>query len=87
MKWVPRGWPWTEPQREVQANETDLRLGLTSRQRILAEQGSNFADVLEELAQERETATRADRNAKRTPGGQLQGPLVTSAAGGCRVRC
>jgi lambda family phage portal protein len=59
VKWVPRGWPWTEPQREVQASETELRLGLTSRQRILAEQGSNFADVLEELAQEREMAAVA----------------------------
>ena len=36
VKWVPRGWAWVDPLKEVQASKEELALGLTSRQRILA---------------------------------------------------
>jgi lambda family phage portal protein len=59
VKWVPRGWAWVDPLKEVQATKEELALGLTSRQRILAEQGGDFAALVEELGQENEMAAAA----------------------------
>ncbi len=56
VEWVPRGWPWIEPQREAGAAKDEVALGISSRQRIHQEQGTNFFDVLEELAQEKKAA-------------------------------
>jgi len=47
------------PAQEVQASELELHLGLTSRQRILAEQSREFAKVVEELGQEEVMAAAA----------------------------
>lgn len=59
VKWQPRGWVSPEPAREAAATESDLRLGLTSRQRILASRGDDYFAILEELRQEREAAAEA----------------------------
>lgn len=59
VKWVPRGWPWVDPQSDVQASEAELHLGLTSRQRLSRERGRDFAVILDELRQEREMAMEA----------------------------
>lgn len=47
-----RRWSWVDPSKEASANETLLANGLTSRTRIAAEQGEEFDDILDELAQE-----------------------------------
>jgi hypothetical protein len=57
--WEYRGWPWIDPLNDIQANERKLRLGLTSRQRLCAELGLDFEDVLEELKAENDLATAA----------------------------
>jgi len=59
VKWVPRGWPWVDPQADVQASEAELHLGLTSRQRLSRERGRDFAVILDELRQEQEMAAEA----------------------------
>jgi len=60
VSWTPRRWPWTEPQREIVAAKEELALGLTSRQRILAEQSDgDFKKLLAELQQETEMARDA----------------------------
>jgi lambda family phage portal protein len=59
VKWTPRGWPWVDPQSDVQASEAELHIGLTSRQRLSRERGRDFAVILEELRQEREMAAEA----------------------------
>ena len=48
-----RCWSWVDPSKEANANETLLANGLTSRTRISAEQGEEFDDILDELAQEK----------------------------------
>ena len=53
-----RRWPWAEPQREIGATKDMISLGLTSRQRVLAEQSdSDVRKVLDELAQEEKMAS------------------------------
>lgn len=63
VAWTPRRWPWTEPQREIVAAKEELALGLTSRQRILAEQSDgDFKKLMAELKQENELARAAGVN-------------------------
>lgn len=50
---VPRGWSWVDPLKEMKAYETALELGLTTRRHIIAESsGKEFEDVIDELAEE-----------------------------------
>ena len=55
-KWQPRGWPGIDPKKESDANRQNIQAGLTSRTRILADQGVDIEDVLQELQQEAELA-------------------------------
>lgn len=50
--WRPRGWKWVDPLKESEASRMRLALGLTTRTAILAEQGEEFEDVIEQLAEE-----------------------------------
>lgn len=47
-----RRWSWVDPLKEADANEKQLNNKLTSRTRLAAEQGEEFDDILDELAQE-----------------------------------
>ena len=57
-EWQGRGWPWIDPLKDIKAAELALELGLDSRTRLAAEQGRDFADVLDKLAREQELARR-----------------------------
>ena len=46
-------WQWVDPLKEAEANSRLLETGLTSRTRLAAEQGDEFEDILDELAQEK----------------------------------
>ena len=50
--WHPRGWPWVDPQKDMQANITGVQNGLTTRSRVLAAQGEDLEETLAELAEE-----------------------------------
>lgn len=52
IAWRPRGWAWVDPQNELNASEKELQLGLNSRTRQAAEQGRDFEEILEDLAEE-----------------------------------
>ena len=47
-----RRWAWVDPAKEADAQEKQLANKLTSRTRLAAEQGEEFEDILDELAQE-----------------------------------
>ena len=53
VKWVPRGWAWVDPMKDVNAGVIAIENGLDSRTRILAEQGLDFEEVCDELAEEK----------------------------------
>lgn len=48
-----RRWDWVDPEKEANASEKLLSLGLTSRTRIAASRGVDFEDLVDELQQER----------------------------------
>ena len=51
-KWQARIWEWVDPLKDIQANVEALKAGLTSRTKICAEQGIDFEDLIEQLAEE-----------------------------------
>ena len=51
-KWQPRGWPGIDPKKESDAHLQNIKAGLTSRTRILADQGIELEDVYRELERE-----------------------------------
>jgi lambda family phage portal protein len=50
--WRPRGWPWTDPLKDAQADILSIMHGLSSRTRVLADQGIDVEDVYDELDHE-----------------------------------
>lgn len=54
--WKGRGWKWVDPLKDLQAAEIELRLGLSSRQRLHGEAGTNYEDTIDELKFEQEYA-------------------------------
>jgi len=64
-RWIPRGWPWVDPLKDVQASEMELDLGLTSVTRILAERGEDIEDILEERRDEQLLAKRYGQDLQR----------------------
>lgn len=55
-QWTPRGWPWVDPEKDGKAGVIQIQMGLTSRRRLLAEQGLDPETILEELAEEKALA-------------------------------
>lgn len=53
---IPRGWPWVDPKKDEEANSVGLKNCTTSRTRICAEKGEDFAEIIEELAEEKKLA-------------------------------
>lgn len=52
VKFMPRGWSWIDPLKDVNASIAAIDNGLTSRGRVLDEQGLDFEEIAEELAEE-----------------------------------
>jgi lambda family phage portal protein len=54
VAFVPRGWEWVDPLKDVNASVAEIDNGLNSRQRVCAEAGNDFEEIAEELAEEQE---------------------------------
>ena len=52
--WTGRRWPWVDPQSDMAARETELRLGLTSKSQIVQEQGKDFEEVQKQRERDEE---------------------------------
>lgn len=49
VRWIPRGWAWVDPQKEIAAYKTAVRAGFMTLTDVIAQNGGDF----EELAQAR----------------------------------
>jgi lambda family phage portal protein len=57
IAWIPQGWPWLEPAKEIGAAVEERRAGFTSRARIIAERTGEDAETIEqEIVEEDERA-------------------------------
>jgi len=54
VKFMPRGWAWVDPLKDVNATVAAVDNGLASRARELAEQGEDFGEIAEELKEEQD---------------------------------
>jgi lambda family phage portal protein len=53
VRWMPRGWSWVDPQKEVQAYKEAVRCGFKTLADVVAEQGGDLEELFE--ARQRET--------------------------------
>jgi len=54
--WIPPGWSWIDPLKEVTANKTALSTGQDTLARICAERGEDWRDILKQRAAEMKMA-------------------------------
>ena len=59
-KWEARGWMWVDPLKDVQAGILGIGAGLTNRAKLIAEQGGDYEEVFEQLAEENKAAKKLD---------------------------
>ena len=52
VQWMPRGWAWVDPENELAAIETALKLRLTSRTQEAAAQGRDLEEIYADLQAE-----------------------------------
>lgn len=56
VDWLPRGWDWVDPLKDIQAASLEIAMGLTSRTTLCAERGVDFEAVLQDLQREKQLA-------------------------------
>lgn len=56
VRWKPRGWPWVDPLKDVQATILAIQHGLESRTSALDDEGEDFDEIAEQLAREDQVA-------------------------------
>lgn len=56
VRWMPRGWAWVDPLKEVQGAKEALRANLTTQSDILAGQGLDFEEVMMQRKREKDLA-------------------------------
>lgn len=52
--WQARGWSWVDPQKDINASIDAIKNNLKTHSDVVAEQGKDFEEVLQQLAKERE---------------------------------
>ena len=57
-QWIPPGWPWVDPEKEVRADVAAIEAGLTTQTESLASRGRDFDETLQQI--ERELRQKAD---------------------------
>ena len=56
-RWMPRGWSWVDPLKEVKAYREAEQAGYMTKSQIIAQSGGDFDDNLAEIARETALAT------------------------------
>ena len=56
VRWMPRGWSWVDPQKEVQAYKDAVRSGFKTLADVVAEQGGDMEELFEARKRETELA-------------------------------
>jgi lambda family phage portal protein len=55
-EWMCKGWPWIDPMKDMNAAQMEIGMGLTSPQRLCAEKGRDFYEIIDELADAKQYA-------------------------------
>lgn len=79
VRWMPRGWPWVDPLKEVSAALLAINAKLDSRTNVAAERGDDLEDVFERIVAEE--ALAALKGVQLPGDGAAATPSSTAAAG------
>ena len=60
VRWMPRGWAWVDPAKEVQAYKDAVRCGFKTLGEVVSEQGGDLEELLVARASELEMADELD---------------------------
>lgn len=60
LRWMPRGWAWVDPAKEVQAYKDAVRCGFKTLGEVVAEQGGDLEELMVARAAEIEMADELD---------------------------
>lgn len=52
VEWRGRRWQWVDPQKDLEAAEREVKLGVNSRQRIAADRGLDYETIVDESAED-----------------------------------
>jgi lambda family phage portal protein len=56
--WIPPGWAYIEPLKDINADATALKLRTTSRRRICGRRGEDWDEIVEEIDEEEKVLTK-----------------------------
>lgn len=57
-KWMPRGWDWVDPQKDIQADILAINEGLKTRAEVLADEGRDFEETVSAIKKEQELLSK-----------------------------
>jgi lambda family phage portal protein len=58
VKWIPPGWKWVDPEKEINAAKEAVRCGFSSTTQVISEQGYDIEDTFAEIEHENELSDR-----------------------------
>jgi hypothetical protein len=85
-RWMPRGWTWVDPLKEVKAYREAEQAGYMTKSQIIAQSGGDYDDNVSELAREQQLAKDAglsldkDLNLLPSPGPSPAAPSTEPSA-------
>jgi len=60
VRWIPRGWAWVDPAKEMEAYKNAVRCGFTTLADVIASQGGDIEDVMQQRKRELQMAADMD---------------------------
>lgn len=72
--WLPRGWAWVDPERDITAAMLEVRAGFNTRSAVCAANGRTFEENIEQLAHEEDMADEYGVEISTDVGTALQPP-------------
>lgn len=60
VRWIPRGWNWIDPQREIGAYKTAVRSGFMTLTDVVAQNGGDFEELAQSRSRELELCDELD---------------------------
>jgi lambda family phage portal protein len=76
-KWVGKRWSWVSPEKDIEATQKEIQMGLKSPSQVCAEKGIDFAETQKQIAMDK--ATVDELNPANTGGGAVQDTALNGA--------
>jgi lambda family phage portal protein len=80
VRWMPRGWAWVDPAKEVEAYAMAVRNGFKTLAEVVAEQGGDLEELMQARRQELDDAEALDLKFDTDPGADAS-PAASTANG------